>query len=213
VCHLKQHTTLPEALRIKHILIRVLGSGVPRSTHVPHRLSQLILKLTPILDLFGARRLSQQSHPFFPELRKDAYPVYTDTGAALFTEVRGRGILRTSLWGELVLYYRLGRLGRGYGVCVPMHYLPGALFGSKDHRDPKGERCNIFTSADLGLRPLYLHHVGKLRSYVPLYDLGANELAVSDLRCSMLPSLSNLIPSMGWRAIGISEADVFPMGS
>jgi hypothetical protein len=70
-----------------------------------------------------------------------------------------------------------------------MHYLPGALFGSKDHRDPQGERRYIFTSADLGLRPLYLHNVGKLRSYVLLYDLGANELAVSDLRCSMLPSL------------------------
>jgi hypothetical protein len=47
VCHLKQHTTLPEALRIKHILIRVLGSGVARSTHDPYRLWQPILKLTP----------------------------------------------------------------------------------------------------------------------------------------------------------------------
>src|SRR5215213_6342598 len=110
----------------------------------------------------------------------------------------------------LLLDQRFRWLSRSYGICVPMHYLPGALFGSKDHRDPQGERCYFFTSADLGLRPLYLHHVGKLRSYVLLYDLGANELAVSDLRCSMLPSLSNLIPSMRWRAKGISEADVFP---
>jgi hypothetical protein len=93
-----------------------------------------------------------------------------------------------------------------------MHYLPGALFGSKDHRDPQGERCYIFTSADLGLRLLYLHHVGKLRSYVLLYDLGANELAVSDLRCSMLRDLSNMLLSMRWRAKGISEGYVFPTG-
>jgi hypothetical protein len=72
----------------------------------------LILKLTPILDLFGARRLSQQSHPFFPELRKGAYPVYTDTGAALFTEVRGSGILRSSPKGFLQSSDSLGSLPR-----------------------------------------------------------------------------------------------------
>ena len=59
------------------------------------------------------------------------------------------------------------------------------------------------------LRPLYLHHVGKLRSYVLLYDFGANELAVSDLRCSMLRSLSDMLPSMRWRAIGVIEGYVF----
>jgi hypothetical protein len=53
----------------------------------------------------------------------------------LFYEVRIDGVLRTSLWGELALYHRLGRTRGGYGIRVPMHDLPGSLFGSKGHRD------------------------------------------------------------------------------
>jgi hypothetical protein len=74
-----------------------------------------------------------------------------------------------------------------------MHYLPGTIFRSNDHRNPHSERRYICTSADLSLRPLYLHHVGKLSSYLLRYDLDANELVISDLRCGMLCDLSNLI--------------------
>src|SRR5829696_3184582 len=40
-----------------------------------------------------------------------------------FSEVRSKG--------ELLLDNRLGWLWGGYGVRVPMHYLPGAILGSK----------------------------------------------------------------------------------
>jgi hypothetical protein len=36
----------------------------------------------------------------------------------------------------LLLDHRLWRPRSDYGVCVPMHYLPGAIFRSKDHRSP-----------------------------------------------------------------------------
>jgi hypothetical protein len=58
---------------------------------------------------------------------------------------------------------------------MPMHYLPLTAFGSKDYRSPKRERGDLLTSAYLGLRPLHLHNVGELRSYVLRYDLGANK--------------------------------------
>jgi len=93
-----------------------------------------------------------------------------------------------------------------------MHYLPLTVFRSKDHRDPQGKRCYIFTSTDLGLGAFYLHNVGKLRSHMLRYALDARKLAVSDLRCSMIYDLSNLLPPTRWRAKGVGEADVFPMG-
>ena len=43
-----------------------------------------------------------------------------------------------------------------------MHYLPGALFGSKDSRNPKSEWGGVLPCAKLGYDPLYLHNVGKL---------------------------------------------------
>ena len=95
---------------------------------------------------------------------------------------------------------------------MPMHNLPPALFRSKDHRNSQSERRYIFTSADLGLWVLYLHYVGKLSSYMLRYDLDANELAISDLRCGTLRDPSNLIPPMHGRAIGVSEGYVFSTG-
>jgi hypothetical protein len=65
-----------------------------------------------------------------------------------------------------------------------MHYLPGAIFfGSKDHRNPQSEWSDILPSANLGLRPLDLHNVGKLGSYALPYVLNTNDLAaLSELR-------------------------------
>ncbi len=110
------------------------------------------------------------------------------------------GLPGSSLRVDLVLYHRLCWLSRGYGVCVPMHYLPGTLFRSKDHRRPQSGWGDLFPSAYLGLVPLYLHKIGKLRSYVLLYDLVANILAISELGCGTVRSRSNLLPSMRGRA-------------
>jgi hypothetical protein len=95
---------------------------------------------------------------------------------------------------------------------MPMHHLPLTIFGSKDHRNPQIKRGYILTSADLGLYPLYLHYVGKLSSYVLLYDLEANGLAISDLRCGTVRVLSNLIPPTHGRAKGVSEGYVVSTG-
>src|SRR5215213_5573721 len=71
-------------------------------------------------------------------------PLVTCGPTVLFTGVRGRGILRTSensvnakfaLRVDLLLYDRLRWLYGGYGVGVPMHDLPGALFGPEDALD------------------------------------------------------------------------------
>src|SRR3712207_8407428 len=75
-----------------------------------------------------------------------------------------------------------------------MHDLPGALFESKNHRNPQSDWGDIFTSANLGPGPLHPHDVGKLRSYVLLYGLEANHLAISELRCSTLCDRSNPLP-------------------
>src|SRR5215204_2489447 len=96
------------------------------------------------------------------------------------------GVLRSSLWGKLVLYYQLGRLGRGYRVRVAMHYFPGAIFRPKDRRNPHGNRCDIIPALDLGLASLHLDCVGKLRSYVLCYVLKASGLAISVVRCGTL---------------------------
>ncbi len=63
-----------------------------------------------------------------------------------------------------------------------MHDLPGALFRSKDARNPQSDWRDIFASANLGLGPLHPHEVRKLRSYVLLYDLEVNAFAISELR-------------------------------
>jgi hypothetical protein len=112
----------------------------------------------------------------------------------------------------LFLYHRFDWPSRGYRVCVAMHDLPGAILGSKDRRNPQREWDDILPSAKLAPVPLYPHNVGKLRSYVPSYDLKASDLAVSDLRCSTLRSLSDLLPPTRGRGNGVSEAYVFPMG-
>jgi hypothetical protein len=69
---------------------------------------------------------------------------------------------------------------------MSMHNLPGAIFRSKDHRSPQSEWGDVLSFANLGLCPLDLYNVGKLRSYVPLYDLEANHLAISELRYGTL---------------------------
>ena len=76
-----------------------------------------------------------------------------------------------------------------------MHYLPSADFGSKDHRSPQGGWGDVLPSAYLGPVPLYLYKVGKLRSYVLLYDLVADVLAISEPRCGTVRSRSDLLPS------------------
>src|SRR3712207_2769330 len=120
---------------------------------------------------------------------------------------------------DLVLYQRLCCLSRGYRVCVPMHNLPVAILGSEDHRDPQSQRGDVLPSADLGLRPLDVHDVGKLGSHILLYDLDANGLAISELRRGVLLSLRYLLPSMRdgadpgcGRTKGVSEGHVFAMG-
>jgi hypothetical protein len=57
-----------------------------------------------------------------------------------------------------------------------MHYLPLAPFGPKDHRDPESPWGHLLTCAYLGLAPLYLYDVGKLRGCVLLYELGTKSL-------------------------------------
>jgi hypothetical protein len=93
-----------------------------------------------------------------------------------------------------------------------MHYLPLTVFRPKDHRNPQSDWGDILTSANLGPSPFHSHDVGKLRSYLLLYDLVANYLAISELRCGTLHSGSNLIPSMRGRAKGVIEGYVVSMG-
>jgi hypothetical protein len=80
---------------------------------------------------------------------------------------------------DLFPYHRFGWLSRGYRVCVPMDDLPHAVFGPKDHRSPQSVRGEFLSCANLGLQPLYLQNVGKLRSDVLSYDLEASCLAIS----------------------------------
>jgi hypothetical protein len=92
-----------------------------------------------------------------------------------------------------------------------MHDLPLTLFWPKNHRNPQRKRGDVLPSADFGLGPLYLHNVGKFRSHVPLYDLDANELAISDPRCGTIYDLGNLLPPTHGRAIEVSEGYVLSM--
>jgi hypothetical protein len=112
----------------------------------------------------------------------------------------------------LFLYHRFGWLRGGHWVCMPMHYLPLTVFGSKDHRSPKSDWCCILPTTNLGLCPLYLYNVGKLRSYVLRYVLKASGLAICVVRCGTLQGLSNLIPPTHGRAKGVSEGNIVSMG-
>jgi hypothetical protein len=93
-----------------------------------------------------------------------------------------------------------------------MHYLPGAFFGSKDHRNPQIEWQDLLPSACLCLAPLYPHNVSKLRGHILLYNIEASDLAIADLRCDTLHSLSDLLPSMVKRTKRVKESCVFSMG-
>jgi hypothetical protein len=90
-----------------------------------------------------------------------------------------------------------------------MHNLPVTTFRSKDHRSPQSEWGDLLASSNLGLKPLYLHNLGKLRSYKLRYDLEASGLAISASRSGTLHGLSNLLPPTHGRALGVSEGYVF----
>jgi hypothetical protein len=130
------------------------------------------------------------------------FDVFHDACSGVFT-----GRLRK--WTDLLLNHRFRWLRRGYRVCVSMYNLPDTVFGAKDHRSPQSVWGDILPSANLGLCPLYLHNVGKLRSHVLRYDLDGNHLAISAQRCGMFQGLSNLLPSTHGRAIGVSESYIF----
>jgi hypothetical protein len=93
-----------------------------------------------------------------------------------FWEVRSKGV-------GLPRDHRFDWPRGGYGVCVTMHDLPGALFRSKDHRNPQIERRDIPPFAYPSFVPLYPHNVGKFRGHILLYDIEASDLATADLRC------------------------------
>ena len=112
----------------------------------------------------------------------------------------------------LLLDHRLGWLRSGYGVCVPMHCLPGILLKPKDRRNPHGNRGDIIPPLNLGLHPLHLHCVGKLSGYVLRYVLKASALAISVVRCGTLQGRSDLIPSTCRWAKGVSEGYIVSTG-
>src|SRR5829696_5406781 len=76
-----------------------------------------------------------------------------------------------------------------------MHDLPGAVFGSKGHRDPQIARGDILRSADLGVGPLYPQDASKFVSHVLRYGLEVVDLSIAEHGCSTLLSRSNLLPS------------------
>ncbi len=87
-----------------------------------------------------------------------------------------------------------------------MHYLPLTVFRSKDHRSPQSEWSDVLPSADLGLCPLYLHNVSKLRSHILTHGLEADNLAISETRCSTLQGRNNLLPSLVGELARLREA-------
>jgi hypothetical protein len=100
-------------------------------------------------------------------------------------EIATRGAMipnRVDFFDGLLLNDRFGWPSRRNRVCVPVHDLPNAVFGTHDHRDPQTDGDDGLLSAKLCLAPLRPDNVGKLRSYVPHYVLNVNDLAVSDLR-------------------------------
>jgi hypothetical protein len=112
----------------------------------------------------------------------------------------------------LLLYHRLSWLRGGYRVCVPMHHLPGAIFGSKGHRNPQIAWGDLLCSADLRIGPLYPEDGGKLRGYVLRYGLEVIDLAISEYGCSTIMGLGNLLPSKCGRPKGVCERYVVFMG-
>jgi hypothetical protein len=122
-------------------------------------------------------------------------------------EIATRGAMipnRVDFFDGLLLNDRFGWPSRRNRVCVPVHDLPNAVFGTHDHRDPQTDGGDGLMSANLGLAPLDPHNGGKLRSYVLHYVLNVNKRAISDLRCGVLNSRSNLLPSTYSRAKGLA---------
>jgi hypothetical protein len=93
-----------------------------------------------------------------------------------------------------------------------MHDLPGAIFGSKGHRNPQIAWGDILSSANLCVGPLYPTNAGKLRCDVLRYSLEAIDLAISIIRCASLLGLSDLLPPAHGRPKGVSKGYVFSMG-
>jgi hypothetical protein len=126
------------------------------------------------------------------------------------------GVLKSSkrfaLGLELLLYHRFGWPSGSYGVRVPMHHLPGAVFGSKDHRDPQIAGCDLLSSADLRVGTLYPQDAGKLVSHVPCYGLKIVDLPISEHGCPTLLGLSNRLPSTHGRAERVGEAHIVSVG-
>jgi hypothetical protein len=106
----------------------------------------------------------------------------------------------------------MGRVKPVDRVCVPMHYLPGAILGSKGHRDPQIAGGDVLSSADLRVGPLYPQDAGKLRSHVLRYGLEVVDLAIFEHGCPTLLSLSDLLPSTRGRAEGVGKGHVFSVG-
>ena len=118
-----------------------------------------------------------------------------------------------SLWKEeLLLYHRLCWLRGGYGVRVSMHHLPGAIFGSKGHRDPQIAWGDLVSAANLCIGTLYPQNAGKLRCDVLCYSLEVVDLTISEYGCSTVLGLRNLLPSARGRAEGVGEGYVFSVG-
>src|SRR5215204_5460799 len=148
-------------------------------------------------------------------------PYSLNVGVKESCELRIRCFLRTSplrsswklaLRVDLLLYHRFGRLKSGNGVCMPMHDLPLTLLRTKDHRGPQSKRGYILPPAYLGLSLIYHNYVGKVSSYMLLYDLDAHEFAISASRCCLLRGLNNLLPSMRDTPIEVSERYVISTG-
>src|SRR5919112_4542162 len=131
-----------------------------------------------------------------------------------FSRVRGRRVLRSwtsiirdcpklALRVDLLLDHRFGWPRGGYGVRVPMHYLPGAILWSKDHRNPKIAGGDLFPSTDLPIGPLYPTNVGQFGRDVFGNDLESVDLPISVVRCAKLLSFCDPFPPAHGRAEGV----------
>src|SRR5215211_9055169 len=108
---------------------------------------------------------------------------------------------------ELLLYHRPCRPRGGYGVCVAMHDLPGAVFGTEGHRNSQIAGGDILSSANLCIGALYPQDAGKLRSHVLRYGLEVVDLAISEIRMPHAPGPQRPHPiraregRRGWRGL------------
>ena len=93
-----------------------------------------------------------------------------------------------------------------------MHHLPGAIFGSKGHRDPQIAWGDLISAANLCIGTLYPQNAGKLRCDVLCYSLEVVDLTISEYGCSTVLGLRNLLPSARGRAEGVGEGYVFSVG-